>query len=165
MNPTAPNIRGLPKVHKEDCPKRPIINWQGAPAYKIAKHLSKLIQLHIPLPNAFNINNPAQLIEDLSDIPCKQGMRLVSFDIENMYPNMPSKELTLIIEKMAEENQLDNVVTKELITITQAVNEQNYFTFQNKDYHQNNGLAMGAPSSTILSEIYIQYLEHTESSR
>jgi hypothetical protein len=162
MNPTAPNITGLAKVHKKDCPIRPIINWQGAPAYKMAKHLSKLIQLHIPLPNAFNINNSAQIIEDLSDIPYRQGLRLVSFDIENTYPNIPSKEIIHIIEKMAKANQLDNMTTKELTAITRTVIEQNYFTFQNKYYYQNNGLAMGAPSSAILSEIYLQHLDHTE---
>jgi hypothetical protein len=162
MNPTAPNIRGLPKVHKKDCPIRQTINWQGALAYKTAKHLSKLIQLHIPLPNAFNINNSVQLTEDLSDIPYRQGLRLVSFDIENMYMNIPSKEITHIIEKMAKANQLDNMTTKELTAITRTVIEQNYFTFQNKYYYQNNGLAMGAPSSAILSEIYLQHLQHTE---
>jgi hypothetical protein len=69
MNPAAPTIRGLPKIHKNECPIRPIINWQDAPAYKLAKHLTKLIQWHVPLPNTFNINNSVQLI----DIPYKQG--------------------------------------------------------------------------------------------
>ena len=57
MNPVTPNIRGLPKVHKLGCPIRLIINWQGAPAYKLAKHLNKLIQLHTPLPNVFNVKS------------------------------------------------------------------------------------------------------------
>jgi predicted O-linked N-acetylglucosamine transferase (SPINDLY family) len=50
LNPTAPTIRGLPKVHKENCPIRPIIDWQNTPAYKLAKLLNKLIQSHMPLP-------------------------------------------------------------------------------------------------------------------
>jgi hypothetical protein len=32
MNPVAPSIWGLPKVHKVECPIRPVVNWQGAPA-------------------------------------------------------------------------------------------------------------------------------------
>jgi hypothetical protein len=91
MNPVSRNIRGLPKVHKVDCPIRPIVNWSGAPAYKLAKFLNKSIQLHIPLPNAHNVKNPVQLIEDLLSGPYKQGIKLVTFDIENMYSNIPTK--------------------------------------------------------------------------
>jgi hypothetical protein len=139
MNPDAPNIRGLPKVHNEGCPIRPIINWQSAPAYKLAKHLNQLIQLYIPLPNAFNIKNPAQLIEDLLEIPYKQRMKLVYFDIENMYPNIPFKELIHIIKKTSDANQFDDKITEELAQITRTVIQHNHFTFQNKYYCQNTG--------------------------
>jgi queuine/archaeosine tRNA-ribosyltransferase len=44
---------------------------------------------------------------------------------------------------------------------TSTILEQNYFTFHNINYSQITGLAMGAPSSAILSEIYLQHLEHT----
>ena len=60
------------------------------------------------------------------------------------------------------ENQLDDRITKELIKIIRTVIEQNYFTFQNQNYFQKTGLALGAPSSAVLSEVYLQHLEHTE---
>jgi len=160
MNPVALNIRGLTKVHKTECPIRPTVNWQGSHAYKLAKHLNKLIHLHIPLPNAFNIKSSVHLIEDLLGIPYKQGIRLVSFDIENMYPNIPTNELVPIIDGKSFRNQLDGKTTNELIKITRTVLEQNYFTFRNQSYSQITGLAIGAPSSAILSEVYLQHLEH-----
>jgi len=161
MNPTAPNIRGLPKLHKIDCPIRPIVNWKGAPAYKLAKHLSKILQLHIPLPNAFNVRSPTHLLDDLYDIPYEQGTRLASLDIENMYPNIPTNELIPILENMSLNHQLDAETTNAITKITCTVLEQNYFTFQNINYSQSTGLAMGASSSAVLSEIYLQHLEHT----
>jgi len=39
--------------------------------------------------------------------------------------------------------------------------KQNFFTFLNNWYTQNDGLAMGAPTSPILSEIYLQNMEHS----
>jgi hypothetical protein len=42
LNPSTPTIRGLIKIHKEEAPIRPIINWKNAPGYKIAKELTKL---------------------------------------------------------------------------------------------------------------------------
>jgi hypothetical protein len=38
--------------------------------------------------------------------------------------------------------------------------EQNYFQFNEEYYKQTEGLAMGAPTSAILAEVYIQYIEH-----
>jgi hypothetical protein len=67
MNPVAPNIRGLPKVYRVECPIRPVVNWQGAPTYKLARFLNKLIQLYIPLPNTFNVKSSVHLIDDLLD--------------------------------------------------------------------------------------------------
>ena len=34
-NPHQPNIRGLLMIHKPEAPKRPVVNWQKAPAYKL----------------------------------------------------------------------------------------------------------------------------------
>ena len=42
LNPTIPTIRGLVKIHKENSPLRPVINWKNAPAYKVAKMLAKI---------------------------------------------------------------------------------------------------------------------------
>jgi len=36
ISPTAPTMRGLIKVHKEDTPIRPVVNWRNAPGYKLA---------------------------------------------------------------------------------------------------------------------------------
>jgi hypothetical protein len=55
LKPTAPTIRYLIKIHKEDSPIRRTANWKNAPAYKLAKMLSKYLQIHIPLPHTFNV--------------------------------------------------------------------------------------------------------------
>jgi hypothetical protein len=39
--------------------------------------------------------------------------------------------------------------------------EQNYVEHNGKWYKQNDGLAMGAPTSAIIAEVFIQYFEHT----
>jgi hypothetical protein len=80
----------------------------------------------------------------------------------NMYPNIPPNELIPVINDMSLRNQLDREITNELILITRIGLEQNYFTFRNQSYSQLTRLAMGAPSSALLSEIYLQYLEHTK---
>ena len=43
--------------------------------------------------------------------------------------------------------------------ISQIITEQNYFQFQNTLYIQE-GLAMGAPTASVFSEIYLQHIEN-----
>jgi hypothetical protein len=107
LNPSAPVIRGLPKIHKISLPIRPVVNWKQAPAYKLAKLLSQLLQTHIPLPNTFNVKNSIHLMKDITEIPYHKNIKLLSFDIENMYSNIPTDELNQIIRSMCLEQRLD----------------------------------------------------------
>jgi hypothetical protein len=47
------------------------------------------------------------------------------------------------------------------IRILETIIEQNYFQFDQEHYKQTDGLAMGAQTSSILAETYIQHTEHT----
>jgi hypothetical protein len=65
MNPEAPQILGTIKLHKENKPIKPIINWKNSPGYKLATHVSKLLKHGIQLPNIFNVINSKELINNL----------------------------------------------------------------------------------------------------
>jgi len=62
---------------------------------------------------------------------------------------------------MCSKQNHDDRLRKELIKMTRIILKQNYFKFQNSFYVKKAVLAMGAPTSSILSEIYLQYVEHT----
>jgi hypothetical protein len=161
LKPTTPTIKGLIKIHREESPIQPIINWRNAPAYKLAKQLVRKLQSHIPLPNALNILNTTQLIEDVADIPYNNRLKLASFDITNMYTNIPTNELLNITDKLCQNNLIDVSIKENLIMLTETVIDQNYFQFLDTTYIQSEGLAMGAPTSSVLSEIYLQHLENS----
>lgn len=42
--PLTPKIYGLPKIHKEGAPLRPIVNMIGRPTYLLAKYLAKKLK-------------------------------------------------------------------------------------------------------------------------
>jgi len=151
LNPTAPNLKRLPKINKDGTLIRPIVNWQNAPAHKLAKLLSKLKEIHLPLPCGFNVKNSIRLIEDLENTPIGDNTKFASLDIANMYSNVPTKEVINIFELLSTQLDVDTATAAELISMTNTVMKQNYFTFQNNYYTQNEGLAMGAPTSSALS--------------
>jgi hypothetical protein len=153
LNPTHPSIRGLLKIHKDQCPIRPIVNWTNAPAYKLSKLLNHLLKTHIPLPYVYNVKNTPQLMYEINEIPYNSHLRLASLDIDNMYTNIPTDLICKIIDRMCMNVNVNQETTNSLIKITHTIIQQNYFEFLNKCYLQSKGLAMGAPSSSILSEI------------
>jgi hypothetical protein len=55
----------------------------------------------------------------------------------------------------------DTFIT-EIQNLIHIILEQNYFQFNDLFYKQTNGSAMGAPTSALFSEIYLQYIEHNK---
>jgi hypothetical protein len=79
-----------------------------------------------------------------------------------MYTNIPRDEVINIIEDTLKNNTRTPRPYKTRTTLLKATLEQNYLQFNNEFYKQNDGLAVGVPTSAILAKIFIQYLEHTK---
>jgi hypothetical protein len=67
----------------------------------------------------------------------------------------------MILKKLCKASNVGSKTTRDIVKITQTIIRQNYFRFQDTIYVQNEGLAMGAPTSSILSEICLKYTENT----
>jgi len=122
--------------------------------------LVKKLHIYVPLPYAFNVKNTTYLINELQGIPYNQNLKLASFDITNMYRNIPTHDLITIINEIFQNSYVDNNIRTDIIKLTKTLVNQNYFQFLNHNYVQTEGLAMGAPTSAILSEIYMQFLDN-----
>ena len=64
-----------------------------------------------------------------------------------MCSNVPKKEMITALEKLCEVNNLEEKTKQDILKITRAIVEQDTI------YVQNEGLAMGAPTSSVFSEI------------
>jgi hypothetical protein len=121
LNPPTSNIRGIIKIHKHEAPVRPIVNWKTAPAYKLEKLLTRMFQTYIPLPYAFNVKNTVQVINDLADILYNQKLKLASFDISNMYTNIPTEELIQIITTACQNNNTEDNLKQDIINLSKTI--------------------------------------------
>jgi hypothetical protein len=80
-----------------------------------------------------------------------------------MYANITRTESTNIMANILKRNSsISYNSQKEVIHILETIMKQNYFKFEQKFYKQTDGLAMGAPTSTIILEVYIQNLEQKQ---
>jgi len=165
MNPSAPTIKGLIKVHKAGQPIRPVVNWKNAPAYNLAKSFSQKNEAACLLPNTYNIENTRNLIDKLRHTPILPHFRFASLDITNLYTNIPIKDTRDILINNLEQNSTDPEHKQELIKWFDTITSQNYFTHNGIIQIHKEGLAMGAPSSTPISEIFLQQIAHKHLTR
>jgi hypothetical protein len=99
-NPESPNIRALIKLHKDPIAIRPILNWTHAPAYHLAARVAFFLKYTLSLPNTFNVVNTTDLISDLKKIKLNQDSRMCSFDVVNMYTNVPTDIISSIMTEI-----------------------------------------------------------------
>jgi hypothetical protein len=113
------------------------------------------------LQKLIHISNSTDLINQLLQTPLTPTTTFASLDITNMYSNVPLNETRKILGDITLNNMVDPDIRHELLSWFDTVTKQNYFLHNNNTITQKEGLAMGAPSSSILSEIFLQHIEHS----
>ena len=78
-----------------------------------------------------------------------------------MYSNIPTDDLVNIIKSLCDKHGINDKLKYEFINISNTIIKQNYFQFLSTFYLQKKGLAMGSPTPSIFSKIYLQYIENT----
>jgi len=84
---------------------------------------------------------------------------MVTYDIKDLYVNIPIKE-TLMITKSVLLKHNDTQVTKQIITLLETILQQNYFSFENNLYQAEKGISIGSPISNTIAEIFLQQIEN-----
>ena len=84
----SPRFYGLPKVHKEGTPLRPIVSSIGAVTHTIAKELSRILK---PLvgKSPHHIHNNQDFMEHLKGIQLGPDEVMVSYDLRALFTSVP----------------------------------------------------------------------------
>src|SRR5215469_5495048 len=85
---------GVPKTHKPSIPLRPVLSAINTPSYKLAKTFIPILN---PLTtNEYTLTDSFSLAEQLQNIQFTHSF-LTSFDIQNLFTNIPVFETIDII--------------------------------------------------------------------
>ena len=83
LHPRAPQLYGLPKIHKPNTPIRPIVSFFNTPLVTLHKSLAHYIQ---PLTQSYiRIRDSKHMIQILHDNPHPTHSYYCSFDIKPLY--------------------------------------------------------------------------------
>ena len=77
-----------------------------------------------------------------------------------MYTNIPIDETLTIIYDFLSNHNHNTAYIQQLISLLSSALNQNYFSYNNKFFLQKDGLPMGSPLSSLISEISLQYHEN-----
>jgi GIY-YIG catalytic domain len=160
--PKMPVLYGLPKIHKNNWPLRPIVSQIDSPAYKLNKYLDYLLTTaEKSIPNLLQDTTKfLQIVNTLDPMP--PGIILFTIDVTSLYTVLPHDLVINYVEEMYTETLTDwqkytsdvrpvpGYIIKEIIKI---VLSQTFFSFDGNNYMQNYGITMGAPSSVKLANI------------
>ena len=118
-----------------------------------------------PLAGSSNsyIRNSKHFVTKIRNITLKSCDQLVSFDVQNLFTNVPIDEaLSRVAKLLHEDSTLQDRTTMSPTTIchlTELCLRTTYFEFQEEFYEQTDGAAMGSPLSPVIANIYMEGFE------
>nr|XP_046235715.1 uncharacterized protein LOC124054085 [Scatophagus argus] len=91
-----PCLYGLPKIHKEGVPLRPIVSSINSVTYKVAKHLAHILA---PLVghSPHHIHNSQDFVNKVKEIIMDPDDTMVSFDVTSLFTCIPTSEATQMV--------------------------------------------------------------------
>ncbi|KAL1130076.1 hypothetical protein AAG570_013016 [Ranatra chinensis] len=110
MNPRAPKLKSLPKIHKPDIPIRPIINHTTAPSYKLARFLTTILKSIAPINNPYSLKNTQDLINKINHITVSFNTQIVSFDIKDLYTSIQTPETITLLKHATDPNTAQDLI-------------------------------------------------------
>ena len=153
---------GLPKIHKENTPLRPIVSGCGSPTHKMAQHLAQILK---PLAGNTDslIRNSSHFAEEINNEIVRENEELVSFDVENMYGNINvDQAMEITGEYLSNDPTLKDRTPYSVSDILKLLNlclKNTYFSYRGTIYKQVKGLSMGSPVSPIVADLFMEKWE------
>jgi len=151
---------GLPKIHKNGSPVRPIISAIGTYNYKLAKYLDKILR---PLVSDNNIiiKDTFDFVNRVSKITNNNDQCMVSFDVESLFTNIPTIEtINIILERAFKSNNTFHGLKKEALKKLLIIcTQKSHFQFNGIYYDQIDGVAMGSPLGPLFANIFMDEFE------
>ncbi|BHF59440.1 hypothetical protein SprV_0100239700 [Sparganum proliferum] len=151
---------GLPKVHKDGAPLRPIVSLKGTPTFGLSKWLFRRLKF-LTAESDTTVFLSAQFLEKLKWVSLHPNEVMVSFDVTSLFTSIPQDLAIETIELLQQskydetENRLGHAQILQLLKLC----FRTYFTFDGTIYEQVKGSPMGSPISGFIAEAVLQRLE------
>ena len=156
---------GTAKVHKlkigdglKELNVRPIISNIGTATYETAKYPNTLLT---PLTKSqYNILSTGDFIQKIKSERIPKGFEMISFDVENLFNNVPLNQTRdIILPKVYQEKKIKTSIPKSILReLLCLCTKEVHFIFNNEIQIQSDGVVMGSPLGPLLANIFMTSL-------
>ena len=157
-----PQIYGLPKIHKEGIPLRPIVSAIGSPTYRLAKKLAKILSPLAGKTSSF-IKNSTDFANRIKQTTIQSSDTMVSLDVMSLFTKVPIADaLATISNLLSQDESFEEhtaIPAEEICTLTELCLRSTYFEFQGRFFEQMDGAAMGSPLSPVVANLFMEAFE------
>ena len=153
-------LYGLPKIHKDNCPIRPILSACSTHNYQLAKLLVPFLS-NLAV-NEYSLSNSYEFSTSINSINNANNFYMCSFDIVSLYTNVPVNEsIAVILDCLfANDSSLyEGFTREEFKKLLELTLMDSYFKFNGSIYKQITGLSMGSPISPLIANIFLNKFE------
>ena len=157
-----PTFYMLPKIHKQNCPGRPIIAGCSSPTRALSKYLDHYLKPIVKkIPSYIKDTNHFLQIVLGPDVNFRKGDLLVTMDVKSLYTNIPQDEgirccLQALQNHYNEDLPLPLIHLEQMFTF---ILKRNYFEFNKRVFLQIHGTAMGSPFAPNFANIFMHQCE------
>ena len=154
-------LYGMSKVHKPNCPLRPVVSMIGTAEYNLAKFLDNYIKPNIPDHHMLNSTNQLLHVLQENKHRIKNNHYMVSFDVVSLFTNIPLKESIDLAADYVYNNSTNPIPPFDKNTFKRLLGfaTSGIFTFNGNYYKQTDGVIMGSPLGPTLANLFLGHLE------
>ena len=153
-----PTLYGLPKIHKDGTPLRPILSSCGSYTYECAKWLTEILTPLRDHPS--NLKDTFAFIERIKDQTISNQV-MVSFDVSSLFTNIPVDfTIDLIISKVFANGvkKFHGLSKLQLRKMLNWTSKMTTLQFNGSFYQQVDGVAMGSPIAPLLADVCMNWV-------
>ena len=153
-----PRMYGLPKIHKEGIPLRPILSMVKSAQHKLAKFLNCCLEPVLEYYSAYTLKDSFTFVDKIKDMDSNNSF-VASFDVKSLFTNVPLEEVIEICINKLYEIDKPKMNKNNFKKLLQLSTRDVQFSFNSQIYSQKDGIAMGSPLGPTLANIFMGYVE------
>nr|VZI25487.1 unnamed protein product [Spirometra erinaceieuropaei] len=151
---------GLPKVHKQGVPLRPIVSLRGIPTFGLSKWLYQRL-CFLTKDSEWTVKSAEEFLTRIKHLEVEADEVMVSFDVISLFTSIPpALDIDTIDGFLREKyDETDQQLKRAHIIELPELCLKTFFKFNGQVYEQKKGTPMGSPLAGLIAEAVLQRLE------